>query len=263
MLLVLKRTVFKPYLSKINSTMVHAFIRRITALVLIAAFMAGCTAQQLQSALDTVTSGTGALSNEEIGQGLKQALEFGISEGADRLSKQDGYFKSAYKILLPEEARKVTDRLQNIPGFREVENIVLEKINRGAEDAAAKAKPIFMEAIRAMTFRDAMDILTGEQNAATDYLNRVTYSKLYSEFNPVIINSLDKFDARKYWGDAVSTYNQIPFVEKLNPSLEDYVTRQALAGLFSMVEKKEVEIRTNVSARTTDLLKRVFARQDN
>jgi hypothetical protein len=228
-----------------------------------ASLLIGCTAQQIQSTLDTLANASGGgLTNEEIGKGLKQALEFGISEGAQRLSQENGYYKSPYKILLPAEAREVTDRLQNIPGFNKVEEIILEKINRGAEDAAAKAKPIFVDAIRSMTFRDALDILTGQDNAATAYLNRVTYSKLYDEFNPVIVNSLDKFNARQYWGDAVNAYNKIPFVDKADPDLDDYVTRQALAGLFDMVEKKEREIRNNVSARTTDLLKRVFARQD-
>jgi hypothetical protein len=238
-------------------------IKRFTVFLLSASLVIGCTSQQIQSTLETLANaGEGGLSNEEIGKGLKQALELGISEGAQRLSKQDGYYKSPYKILLPEEARKVADKLQNIPGFRQVEEVILEKINRGAEDAAAKAKPIFVDAIRGMTFRDALDILTGDNNAATAYLNRVTYSKLYNEFNPVIVTSLDKFNARQYWSDAVNSYNKIPFMEKADPDLDDYVTRQALSGLFDMVEKKEREIRNNVSARTTDLLRRVFARQD-
>jgi hypothetical protein len=228
-----------------------------------ASLFIGCTSQQIQSTLETIANaGEAGLTNEEIGKGLKQALEFGISEGAQRLSQENGYYKSPYKILLPEEARKVADRLQNVPGFNQVEEIILEKINRGAEDAAAKAKPIFVDAIRSMTFRDALDILTGNDDAATAYLNRVTYTKLYDEFNPVIVNSLDKFNARQYWGDAVNAYNKIPFVDKADPDLDDYVTRQALSGLFDMVEKKEREIRNNVSARTTDLLKRVFSRQD-
>jgi hypothetical protein len=238
-------------------------VRQLTVMLLGASLFIGCTSQQIQSTLETIANaGEAGLTNEEIGKGLKQALEFGISEGAQRLSQENGYYKSPYKILLPEEARKVADRLQNVPGFNQVEEIILEKINRGAEDAAAKAKPIFVDAIRSMTFRDALDILTGNDDAATAYLNRVTYTKLYDEFNPVIVNSLDKFNARQYWGDAVNAYNKIPFVDKADPDLDDYVTRQALSGLFDMVEKKEREIRNNVSARTTDLLKRVFARQD-
>ena len=202
------------------------------------------------------------LTSTDIANGLKEALTIGISNGSDILSATDGYFKSEYKILLPEEARKITDKLQNIPGFTQVEDIILEKINRGAEDAAKKAKPIFVEAIKNMTFDDAMGILMGNDDAATQYLNRTTRTQLYNEFNPVIVNSLNKFNAIEYWADAVNAYNKIPFVEQMNPDLDQYVTEQALNGLFSMVEKEEKKIRTDISARTTDLLRKVFAKQD-
>ena len=236
--------------------------KKIAALVMITSIMAACTTQQIQSTLDTLAGAQG-LTTAEVGAGLKQALEFGIGEGAQRLSQENGYFKSPYKILLPPEARKITDKLQNVPGFRSVEETILEKINRGAEDAAKKAKPIFVNAIKQMTFSDAMDILMGQDDAATQYLHRTTFDALYNEFNPVIIESLDKFNARDYWADAVNTYNSIPLVEKANPDLDDYVTQEALKGLFAMVEKKERSIRTDVSARTTDLLRKVFAKQDN
>ncbi len=206
--------------------------------------------------------GAGALTSGEVGSGLKEALNVGISKGADVLSATDGYFKSPYKILLPPEARKVADKLKNVPGFKNFEETILEKINRGAEDAAKKAKPIFVSAITQMTFADAMNILMGEKNAATVYLERTTSDKLYQEFNPVIVESLDKFDARDYWSKAVTTYNKIPFVEKANPDLDDYVTKEALNGLFGMVAKEELNIRTNLAARTSDLLRRVFAKQD-
>jgi len=198
----------------------------------------------------------------EIGLGLKQALEFGISEGATLLSKRDGYFKSAYKILLPEEARRVTDRLKVIPGFSDLENVIVEKLNHAAEDAAKSATPIFVDAIKEMTFDDALGILMGPQDAATQYLNSKTYTPLYQEFQPVIVTSLNKFNAIKYWADAINAYNKIPFVEKVNPKLDEYVTEKALEGLFSMVAKKEVAIRNDISQRTTDLLKKVFAKQD-
>ncbi|MCG8327904.1 MAG: DUF4197 domain-containing protein [Chitinophagales bacterium] len=245
-----------------NSKSTNRFIKTFILFLFIGSFSIGCTTQQIQAALDTLTEASGELTSEEIGSGLKQALEFGISEGAQRLSQENGYYKSAYKILLPAEARKVTDKLQNVPGFNKVEEVILEKINRGAEDAAKKAKPIFVNAIKQMTFRDALDILMGDDDAATRYLNRATYNKLYAEFNPVIVTSLDKFNARDYWSDAVNTYNKIPFVDPVNNDLDDYVTKEALSGLFSMVEKKEIEIRNNVSARTTSLLKKVFAKQD-
>ena len=212
------------------------------------------TLQQLSSGLEPTSA--------EIGQGLKQALEFGISEGAALLAQKDGYFKSEYKILLPAEARKVTDRLKFIPGFNDLENIILEKLNRAAEDAAASAKPIFVNAIREMTFDDALNILMGPQNAATQYLDQKTHVPLYNEFHPVVVTSLNKFNAIQYWADAVNAYNKIPLVEKVNPSLDQYVTEAALDGLFGMVAKKELQIRTDINSRTTDLLKKVFAKQD-
>jgi hypothetical protein len=222
--------------------------------------LVSCTPRDLQNVLDAVTGAE--LTSAEVAGGLKEALNQGISKGVDILSQKDGYFKSQYKILLPEEARKVTDKLQNIPGFTDVENVILEKINRGAEDAAKKATPIFVSAIKAMTFNDAMNILMGEDNAATVYLQGTTTQQLYQEFNPVIVESLDKFNARQYWADAINAYNKLPFVEKVNPSLDDYVTNEALDGLFNMVQKEEKNIRENVSARTTELMRRVFAKQD-
>ncbi|MEL7250560.1 MAG: DUF4197 domain-containing protein [Bacteroidota bacterium] len=221
------------------------------------------TTQDLSGILGTVL-GESALTNGEVISGLKQALEIGIGKGSDLLSRQDGYYKSAYKILLPEEARKVTDRLQNVPGFSALEENVLEKINRGAEDAASKAKPIFVDAIKSMSIADAMGILKGDKDAATRYLERSTFDALYNEFNPVIVASLDKFNARKYWADAVNTYNRIPLIgDPVDPDLDDYVTRRALDGLFAQVAKEELNIRNNIGARTTDLLRKVFAAQDN
>lgn len=237
--------------------------KQLTAFIFIFSLMS-CSAQDLQKAMDIVNAAGGdGLTTAQIGGGLKEALDQGITKGAQRLSQKDGYFKSTYKILLPPEAREITNKLKGVPGFAQVENTILEKINRGAEDAAKKATPIFVSAIKAMTFQDAMGILMGEKNAATAYLNSRTYQSLYAEFSPVIINSLDKFKAREYWADAVNAYNRIPFVKKANPDLADYVTSQALEGLFSMVEKEELNIRKNVGARTSDLMRRVFAKQDN
>lgn len=227
-------------------------------------FSACDSTQQLGTILDGVLGEDGALSNADIVSGLKQALEIGAGKGADLLSETDGFYKSPYKILLPAEARKVTERLQNIPGFSNLEERVLEKINRGAEDAASRAKPIFVQAIRSMTISDALGILKGDKNAATQYLERVTRQQLFNEFQPVIVESLDKFNARTIWRDAATTYNNIPLINgEADPNLDAYVTNQALDGLFAQVEKEERNIRENLGARTTDLLKRVFAAQDN
>jgi hypothetical protein len=237
-------------------------MKKIIPLFLLILLISSCDQATLNRALETILQDGSSLTPEQTSAGLKEALNIGIGKGADLLSQKDGYFKSAYKILLPPEARKVADKLNSVPGFSQVEDVILEKINRGAEDAATRAKPIFVSAIRQMTFTDAKNILFGSGDAATRYLEQKTMNQLYQEFNPVIVESLDKFQARKYWSDAVSTYNKIPFVEKANPDLDDYVTREALKGLFAMVEKEERNIRSNIAARTTELLRRVFAAQD-
>ena len=202
------------------------------------------------------------LTNADISNGLKEALNLGTGEAVDLLSVKDGYFKSAYKILLPEEARQVTDKLQVIPGFSNVENIVLERINRAAEDAATKAGPIFLDAIKGISINDALSILTGEQDAATNFLHAQTFDQLYSQFQPELLESLEKFNAVSYWEDAVNAYNKIPLLADANPRLDDYVTQEALKGLFSLVEQKEAGIRSDVSQRVSPLLQRVFAKQD-
>lgn len=204
----------------------------------------------------------GNLTQEEVGNGLKEALNNGIGEAVDFLSAKDGYFKSPYKILVPEEAQKVTDKLKAVPGFANIEADLTERMNRAAEDAATKAKPIFVAAIKGMTFKDAMAILTGNTDAATRYLEKSTYQQLYNEFKPVIQASLDKVNAREYWSNAVTTYNKLPFVTKTNPELDDHVTKTALKGMFSLVEKKEQGIRSDVGQRNSDLLRKVFAKQD-
>lgn len=199
----------------------------------------------------------------EIGQGLKEALSNGITKGVNVLSARDGYFKSAYKILLPEEARKVTDKLRAVPGFTNLENELLEKINRGAEDAAKEAGPIFLNAIKAMTIQNAANILMGADNAATQYLQGTTSQQLYDKFNPKIVASLDKIGANSLWTKAADTYNKIPLVTKVNNDLDDYVTKEALKGLFAKVAEEEKNIRRNKLFRTSDLLKKVFAKQDS
>jgi len=213
----------------------------------------------LGEVMNKVTGNGGDLN---VSDGLKEALNIGISKGADALAQQGGYLNSPYKILLPPEARSVANRLKMVPGFSGVEDDMTKKLNDAAEKAAVKAKPIFLNAIREMTFTDAMDILMGKENAATAYLQSKTWDALYKDFSPIVIASLDEVGARKLWSEAASANNKLPFVKKANPSLDDYVTKEALKGLFAMIAVKELEIRKNQGARTTDLLKNVFSKQD-
>ncbi len=204
----------------------------------------------------------GSLSQEEVGNGLKEALNVGVEEAVAFLSAEDGYYKSVYKVLLPEEAQQVTAKLRSVPGFSDAEEKLVLKINRAAESAAKKATPIFADAITGMSFRDAFDILKGEDDAATRYLERTTYDRLFAEFKPVVIAALDEVNAREYWRSLTTAYNKIPFSKSVTTELDEYVTQKALAGLFLKVEEKEQDIRQNTAARTSDLLKRVFEQQD-
>jgi len=234
-------------------------MKKIAIFTLFASFFTFSSCDVLQEVANQALSEP---SLSEIGQGLKEALRNGIGKGADALAQRDGYFKSAYKILLPADVRKVTDKLKNIPGFSNIENELLEKMNRGAEDAAKEAKPIFVSAITSMTFSDASNILLGSDNAATQYLNRTTNSQLYEKFNPKIVASLDKIGANNLWKKAADTYNKIPLVTKVNNDFDDYVTKEALKGLFGKIEEEKKNIRRNKGSRTSEILKKVFAKQD-
>jgi hypothetical protein len=234
-------------------------MKKLLFLPLLVAALTFSSCEALKEAAGTILAEP---SLQEIANGLKEALTVGITKGANALSLKDGYFKSAYKILLPSEVRTVTDKLKNIPGFSNIETELLEKMNRGAEDAAKEAAPIFVSAIRGLTFDDAKNILMGKDNAATDFLNRKTNQPLYDKFKPKIVSSLDKIGANDLWTKAITAYNKIPLVTKINSDLSDYVTKEALKGLFKKVEEEEKNIRNNKLARSSDLLKKVFAQQD-
>ncbi|MEX1239750.1 MAG: DUF4197 domain-containing protein [Cyclobacteriaceae bacterium] len=229
--------------------------------LILAVVLTACTSAQLNQTLGDVNkslSGPAPLTTAEVIQGLKEALIKGISKGSDLVSQVDGYFKNPeIKIPFPPEVKKVEDRLRQIGLGNEVDKFVTT-LNRGAEDAAKQAAPIFIEAIRSMTIEDAWAILKGEPDAATQYLKRTTSGLLKEKFKPVIQNSLNKVNATKYYGEIVTRYNQIPFVQKVNPDLDDYATDKAIEGLFLMIAKEEKNIRQNPVARTTEILKKVF-----
>lgn len=220
-----------------------------------------CTTAQINQTIGDVNRSLGQeqpLTASEVAEGLKEALVKGVSTGSDLVSQVDGYFKNPeIKIPFPPDVQKVEDRLRQIGLGGEVDRFVMT-LNRGAEEAAKEAKPIFVSAIKSMTIQDAWGILRGEQDAATQYLKRTTSAQLNEKFKPVIQQALNKVNATKYYGDIVGTYNKIPLVEKVNPDLDDYATGKAIDGLFVMIAREEKRIREDPLARTTELLKRVF-----
>lgn len=234
---------------------------RLVAIILCCCLFTACTVQQIQQTLDDYL-GSEQLTSEQVAAGLKQALEVGIGNGASAASRIDGYYKNpAIRIPFPPDVAKVESKLRSIGLGDQVDKFILT-LNRGAEEAAKEAKPIFLSAIRGMTIQDAWNILKGQDDAATEYLRSKTSAQLAAKFKPVISKSLDKTNATKYYSDIVSTYNKLPFTDDVDPDLENYATNKALDGLFQLVAAEERKIREDPVARTTDLLKRVFAQQD-
>ena len=234
-------------------------------LVIGVAFLLGaCTTAQINQAIsdaNKVVGGDKPLTTAEVTEGLKEALIKGISNGSDLASQVDGYFKNdEIKIPFPPDVKKVEDRLRQLGLGGEVDKFIMT-LNRGAEDAAKEAKPIFISAIKQMTIDDAWAILKGEPDAATQYLRKTTSVQLKEKFSPVIQTSLDKVNATKYYGEIINRYNSIPLVQKVNPNLNDYATDMAIQGLFTMIAKEEKSLRQDPLARTTELLKRVFGSQ--
>ncbi len=199
-------------------------------------------------------------SSLEMISGLRQALEQGTNKSVNQLGSVNGFFgNQAVKLLFPPEAQKAEATLRKL-GLNKLCDDVILSLNRAAEDAASKAAPIFISAIKQMTIKDITDILlTGQKDAATNYFARVTTGQLTDQFKPVIHNSLSKVGATRFYSQAVTTYNKIPLVfNKLNPDLDAYVTQKAIDGLFYRIAQEELNIRTSLSARTTPLLQKVF-----
>lgn len=196
--------------------------------------------------------------NAEINSGIKEALEKGTGISAERLSVQNGYLGNLdVKILFPQEAKNVESTLRSL-GLGSMCDQVITSLNRAAEDAAMEAKPIFVDAIKQMSFQDVQKILLGEQNAATQYFQGTTTTALSAKFSPIIDASLKKVDATKYWSDVMTRYNKVPFVKKVDTDLTAYVTQKAIDGLFIEIAKEELKIRENITARTSPLLLKVF-----
>ena len=233
-------------------------LRKLFALVLIFNLTA-CA--ELQDVVNQLPQG-GGVSQLDMANGLRQALDLGIDKQVSKLTQTDGFYKNELvKILLPEELQKVDKALRDI-GLSNLADEGLKVLNRAAEDAVKEATPIFVTAVKEITFTDAKNILLGDDDAATQYLTTKTQTELYNKFNPVIKNSFNKVGADQVWENLINKYNAIPFTNNVNPDLTDYVTNEALKGVYTMIAVEEKEIRTKVGSRTTDLLKKVFALQD-
>ncbi len=233
-------------------------MKKLSSILLVFLFVSCAELQQISEQFPQ----TGVVNDFDISNGLKEALNNGISKQVTKLTAADGFFgNELVKIVLPQELRKVDKTLRDI-GLTSLADQGLRMLNRAAEDAVKEAVPIFVDAVKQMSFADAKNILMGADNSATNYLQTTTSTTLYAKFSPVVQSSLGKVGADKVWQEIITKYNQVPFVDKVNPNLVDYVTNQAMDGVFTMIALEEKDIRTQTAARTSDLLKKVFALQD-
>lgn len=228
-------------------------MKRLFAALALTVALASC------DVLSKIPTGTGGVTETEAADGIKEALSQGLVKAVLQLNREDGFFKDAlYKILLPPDAKKIENTLRDLGMGKMVDKAILQ-INRAAEDAAGYAKPIFVDAIKSMTLSDAIGLVRNGDTSATHFFRVKTTDKLIAAFLPVIKSSLDKVEATKYYGDIVNTYNNFPTtIKKINPDLPSFVTTKATDALFDLVAKEEVNIRQNIAARTTELLRKVF-----
>ena len=217
--------------------------------------------QQVANSLPGIME-TSGIGQTQIAAGLKEALQQGIDKQVVNLTKTNGFYNnSLVKIGLPSELQKIEKTLRDV-GLGSLADEGIKALNTAASTAVKEATPIFVDAITSMTISDATTILMGNRDAATQYLKKSTQTSLYNKFNPVIKSSFTKVGADKVWSNIISKYNAIPLVQKVNPDLTDYVTGEALKGVYTMIAVEEKDIRSQAASRTTDLLRKVFALQD-
>ncbi len=247
-------------------------MQKVSVLIIVLSILWLNSPAQLSKLAGKIVSKTSQLSNTEITDGLKEALKIGTDSATAHLSAVDGYLKdAAVKIGLPSEAKPITDNIAIIPGGSDLIAEIVVRINRVAENAAKDAAPIFTRAIQEMDLANAMQILKGSENAATIYFEQKTSKQLSDLYRPKIQESLNKnlvagVSTQQSWSDITKTWNQIadsPIgkmtgMKSVAINLEDYILQQALKGLFLKIAEREKMIRTDVKARSSSLLQRVF-----
>jgi Protein of unknown function (DUF4197) len=257
-----------------KSTKIVTLKYRVAALFLSLLLLTGCA--ELMNVLQTA-SAVKELTEGDIIGGLKEALTVGARVAAEKLSSENGYYGDpAVKIPLPEEAKVIIENIGKIPGGEQlIENVILN-INRAAEDAAREVAPIFVSSVTQMTITDGYNILHGTDNAATTYLRKTTWNELYSLYKPKISTSTNKeiiagISAQESWTTLTRKWNSVANsiagrlagFTPVNTDLDDFLTRQALEGMFLKLEGEELKIRKEVSARVTPILQKVFGTLDN
>jgi len=234
-------------------------MKRFLLLVLVSISLSSCA--ELEQ-ISREIANSAAVTDQQIANGLQQALSKGVNEQVSKLAEENGFYTNdLVRIKLPEELSGVESTMRSL-GLGNLADEGIKALNTTAQQAVKEATPIFLSAIREMTFEEARTILLGEKTAATAYLRDKTQTELYQRFEPIVRDNFQKVGADQIWENVIQKYNQVPFTSSVNPNLTDYVTNEALKGVYKMIELEEQQIRNDVKERSTNLLRQVFALQD-
>ncbi len=204
-------------------------------------------------------AGQSNLDNDVIISGLKEALSIGAEKAVQSVSRKDGFFgNEIIKIIMPEKMQNVVTVLNKLGLNKQVDEFVMS-MNRAAEKAAPEAASILVDSVKEMSIQDAQEILAGNETAATTYFKEKTTGKLHGAFKPIISSAMNEVGVTKMYKDLISTYSSVPFTQMISVDLDDYVTDNALEGLFYMLGEEEKKIRKDPAARVTELLQTVFS----
>jgi hypothetical protein len=224
--------------------------------ILLVLLLSGCQTLDLPGLVNS----TGGLSPETAAAGLREALSVGTQNAVGKLSSPGGFAKDvALRLATPPALKDAASTLRKV-GMGSLVDTLEDRMNVAAEQAVAQAAPVFVDAIKAMTIQDALGLVNGGPNAATNYFRKHTESALAAKFKPIINTEIQKVGALKAYGDLVQSYNAIPLTKKVNLNLDDYVLNQSMNGLFSTLAKEEGKIRADPVARTSELLRQVFGK---
>lgn len=246
---------------------------KIKTLFLFAAVAGFTSCTELEKTLNTANTVLGSsgtpekkLTNDEVIRGLREALSVGTNNSSSAASKVDGFYKNPILFIpFPPDAIKVKEKVEQL-GMKDKVDKFVETMNRGAEESCKEAAPIFLNAITNMSIGDGFNILNGPENAATKYLEEKTSTELYNTFKPKVQNALKTVKLTEYWNPLITKYNQVTALtggDKVNPDLDDYVTKGAMKGIFTLIADEEKKIRKDPMARVSDILKTVFGSLDN
>lgn len=229
--------------------------RMISALVIPCLLQAGCAGYDMDSINRALE---GPLDSETVAAGLKEALSIGTERATDTTSALDGFNENPLiRVAMPEQYNGVADAIRGI-GFGSHVDAFELSMNRAAEKASGEAVTVFWDAITKMSIADAFGILNGGDTAATDYFRRQTTAELSARFQPIVVSKMEEVGVYNYYEDLTGYYNLLPIQKPEAVDLDEYITDRTVGGIFTVLEEEEQKIRQDPTARTTELLRKVF-----